>query len=162
MPGVKLGIPTARGPRSEGRSGSPAARYMSRVAAAGAVSRASRAKTSPSGVRISAKAPPPSPAEKGWVTATAKAVATAASTALPPAARIEAPAWAAREEELTTMPPSATTGARAAPWAPPTERKTTHSAAAPRFSPRSIRPGQGRTWTLRMRKTLNFLDPRAD
>jgi hypothetical protein len=38
---------------------------MSRVAAAGAVSRASIAITSPSPVRISTNAPPPSPAENG-------------------------------------------------------------------------------------------------
>ena len=83
-PATKPGVATASGPNREARSGSPGCTYMSRLAAAGAVSRASSARISPFGRRISRKAPPPTPAEKGWVTARANAEATAASTALPP------------------------------------------------------------------------------
>ena len=64
---TKLGVATASGPTSDACSGTPGRVNMSGVAAAGAVSRASSATARPSAVRISTNAPPPSPAEKGWV-----------------------------------------------------------------------------------------------
>ena len=90
---------------------------MSRVAAAGAVSRASIACTSPSPVRISTNTPPPSPAENGCVTASANAVAIAASTALPPRSNIARPARAASDSDATTMPRVPNAGEGAAAWA---------------------------------------------
>jgi len=47
---------------------------------------------------------PPKPDAFGSTTVTAKAVATAASTALPPAARISAPAWEASSCADATIP----------------------------------------------------------
>ncbi len=47
---------------------------------------------------------PPIPEVTGSEEPSANAVATAASTALPPASRIAAPAWAASGEPQTTMP----------------------------------------------------------
>ena len=104
MPRTKPGVATASGPTSDARSGTPGRTNMSRSAAAGAVSRASSASTRPSASRISTKAPPPSPAEKGWVTPTAKAVAIAASMALPPRSSMARPARAASFWVDTTMP----------------------------------------------------------
>jgi hypothetical protein len=57
------GVATARGPSSEAFSGTPGRTYMSRSAAAGAVSRASIATTSPDARRIRRKPPPPTPVE---------------------------------------------------------------------------------------------------
>jgi hypothetical protein len=87
---------------------------MSRSAAAGAVSRASIATTSPSARRIRRKAPPPIPAENGCATPSAKAAATAASTAFPPASSIVTPARVASAWEVTTIPARAMAGADAA------------------------------------------------
>src|SRR4051812_38785943 len=50
------------------------------------------------------KPPPPRLPADGWVTASAKAVATAASTALPPCARTLAPASQEGAETQTTRP----------------------------------------------------------
>ena len=104
MPRTKPGVATASAPWSEASCGTPGRTYRSRSAAAGAVSRASIAATSPSALRISTKTPPPSPAEKGWATERAKAVATAASTALPPASSISSPARAASPCDATSIP----------------------------------------------------------
>src|SRR5260221_8858959 len=58
---------------------------------------------------------PPSPLFHGSRTASAKAVATTASTALPPAASISAPIWAATPFCAATTPPrEAATGLRTA------------------------------------------------
>ncbi len=64
----------------------------------------------PSWVRSSRNPPPPRLPATGWTTASAKPVATAASTALPPARRISRPASEARWCTLTTMPCCARTG----------------------------------------------------
>src|SRR4051812_48829266 len=50
------------------------------------------------------KPPPPRLPALGWVTASAKAVATAASTAFPPRARTDAPTSEASPETETTTP----------------------------------------------------------
>src|SRR5436309_12095154 len=50
------------------------------------------------------KPPPPIPHDAGFVTPTASAVATAASTALPPCFRISTPACAASSLSETTIP----------------------------------------------------------
>src|SRR5882757_8985793 len=50
------------------------------------------------------KPPPPIPHDAGFVTPTANAVATAASTALPPCFRISTPACAASSLSETTIP----------------------------------------------------------
>ena len=55
------------------------------------------------------KPQPPSPLIQGSTAPTAKPVAMAASTALPPAARIAAPAAAARRLWLATIPPEPVT-----------------------------------------------------
>ena len=68
-------------------------RYMSRVAAPGAISRRSIMVSNPSlARRIRKKPPPPRPELDGSTTASAAATATAASKALPPLARISLPA----------------------------------------------------------------------
>src|SRR5665213_2473477 len=58
----------------------------------------------PSAIRITMKPPPPMLPACGNVTASAKPVATAASTAFPPARMISTPAWLASALLLTTMP----------------------------------------------------------
>src|SRR4029079_12382732 len=55
-------------------------------------------------MRIVMKPPPPMLPAVGYVTASAKPVATAASTALPPSLRISTPASLASRDMLTTMP----------------------------------------------------------
>src|SRR5688572_29314272 len=50
------------------------------------------------------KPPPPMPQDEGLTTHTAKAVATAASMALPPSSRMTAPARAAKRCSAATMP----------------------------------------------------------
>ena len=81
-----------------------ASRNMSRTAAAGARSRWSLATILPSARRITMKPPPPRLPADGYVTASAKPTATAASMALPPAARTSAPTFEATSERDTTMP----------------------------------------------------------
>jgi hypothetical protein len=56
----------------------------------------------PSAIRTSMNPPPPKFPAVGYVTARAKAVATAASTALPPWVRISAPTCEAIAESVTT------------------------------------------------------------
>src|SRR5207245_233808 len=60
------------------------------------------------------KPPPPMLPALGWVTARANAVATAASTALPPSHSASTPAWVARKFWLTTIPLRARAGTVAA------------------------------------------------
>src|SRR6185436_12414777 len=60
--------------------------------------------TPPFGVRTIMNPPPPILPALGCVTASANAVATAASTAFPPRARIEAPASQAVDDVQTTTP----------------------------------------------------------
>src|SRR4051794_40077129 len=76
---------------------------MSGPAAPGATSRKSIATALPAPVRITANPPPAMLPAVGWVTASANAVATAASTALPPAARISWPTWLATFDSDATM-----------------------------------------------------------
>jgi hypothetical protein len=78
-------------------------RYMSRFEAAGAVSRKSSAYGLPA-MRATMKPPPPRLPAVGNTTASAKAMATAASTALPPDASTSTPTFVARAESLETMP----------------------------------------------------------
>src|SRR5688500_20174424 len=72
------------------------------VAFNGACSRKSKAAVSPRAVRTMMKPPPPMLPAAGCVTASANAVATVASIALPPVARIDAPASHAGAEVQTT------------------------------------------------------------
>ena len=85
------------------------------VAAAGAVSRYSMTVGSPlpGAGWMTMKPPPPTLPAAGQVTAIAKAVATAASTALPPFCSTETPTSAAIASMATTMPCRARTGWRA-------------------------------------------------
>ena len=78
--------------------------YMSRCALAGAFSRWSFAITRPSASRNTMKPPPPRLPAEGCVTASAKPVATAASTALPPRLRMSMPTWEASGEREATTP----------------------------------------------------------
>ena len=64
---------------------------MVSLAAAGAISRASTTSEIPFGRRITMKAPPPRPEALGFITPWQKAVATTASTALPPLASVSKP-----------------------------------------------------------------------
>jgi hypothetical protein len=59
--------------------------------------------------QIVAKPPPPKPLIQGSVAPKARLVATAASTAWPPAARIRAPAAAASRDCAATTPPALST-----------------------------------------------------
>ena len=62
------------------------------------------------------KPPPPGPATNGMVTPSALAVATAASTALPPCFSTSMPAWLASTSMEATAPPEPTaTGSFTAP-----------------------------------------------
>jgi hypothetical protein len=79
-------------------------------ALAGAISRKSNATGSPVAGRTTRKPPPPILPAVGCVTASAKAVATAASTALPRSRRTSAPMFDARASCETTMPCVARTG----------------------------------------------------
>src|SRR5205807_2650725 len=82
---------------------------MSAVAAAGAVSRYSMTVGLPLGGWMSMNPPPPMLPATGYVTASAKATATAASTALPPDLRTDTPTSAAGGDAQTTMPCRAST-----------------------------------------------------
>ena len=77
---------------------------ISGVAAAGAFSRKSIVVARPSGRRITMNPPPPMFPAAGYVTASAKPVAIAASTALPPFASTSRPASLAMLLAETTMP----------------------------------------------------------
>src|SRR5688572_26447367 len=72
---------------------------------AGAVSRESIVVTSPSGVRMTMKPPPPMPAENGSVTPSTAAEATAASTALPPARKVSIAACVPSASTVAAAPP---------------------------------------------------------
>ena len=84
-------------------------------APAGAISRKSYAVGSPLAGRNTRNPPPPMLPAVGCVTASAKAVAMAASTALPPRRRMSAPISDARPLADTTMPFVARTGCELAP-----------------------------------------------
>ena len=77
---------------------------MSGVARAGAFSRKSMVVVLPSGKRTTMKPPPPMLPAVGCVTARAKAVATAASMALPPARMTSKPTFEPISSCVTTMP----------------------------------------------------------
>ena len=83
---------------------------MSAEAASGAFSLKSRAARVSSAMRATMKPPPPMFPASGFTTASAKCVATAASTALPPACSMLRPAALARESVLTTIPWTARRG----------------------------------------------------
>ena len=72
---------------------------------AGAVSRESMVVTCPSGVRMTMKPPPPIPQEKGSVTPSTPAAATAASTALPPERKVWIAARVASVSTVAAAPP---------------------------------------------------------
>ena len=109
------GTPAARCPSTERSVTFPSSsRYMSRVAASGAFSRWSCAKTVPSARRTIMNPPPPRLPASGFTTASASPVATAASTALPPAARISTPTRDANSSVEATMPSVAVTGVSSA------------------------------------------------
>src|SRR5262249_9482010 len=96
--------PEARCPTRESAVGLPSlSRYMSRFAAAGAFSRKSSAYALPL-TRATRNPPPPTLPADGMTTASAKAVAIAASTALPPAASISCPALVASAASLEIIP----------------------------------------------------------
>jgi hypothetical protein len=88
-------------------------RYMSAEAASGAFSLKSSATRVSSAMRATRKPPPPMLPASGFTTARAKCVATAASTALPPACSMLSPAALARESVETTIPWTARSGASA-------------------------------------------------
>jgi hypothetical protein len=103
-PATVPGTPVDRSPRRELSVRLPfSSRYMLAVAAPGAASRKSSATALPGPVRTTAKPPPPMFPALGWVTASASAVAIAASTALPPAARTSCPTFDASGVSDTTM-----------------------------------------------------------
>ncbi len=121
---------------------------------------ASTPKTVPSGFHTKACVRPPSPDWVGSVTARAKAVATAASTALPPLPRISAPARVACSEPETTIPslalavrPSRSTasGGGADSLAPHEQETAAKSSTGRRRIraelKRPLRKGQSRTWS---------------
>ena len=85
-------------------------RYMSCVAASGAFSRWSSAWMLPSARRTIMKPPPPKLPASGLTTASASPVAIAASTALPPAARMSSPTRVANSSVVETIPPLAVAG----------------------------------------------------
>src|SRR5437764_410386 len=101
---------------------------MSRVAAPGAVSRKSTTTGRPPSAAgtISMYPPPPMFPAAGQVTASAAAVATAASVALPPRFRISRPTSDAIPLTLTTMPlrPRATSARPARPQPPARDPNT--------------------------------------
>ena len=106
-PATLPGTPTERQPSRDSRVGLPSGpRYMSRVAAAGAVSRKSSAYGLPA-MRATRKPPPPRLPASGNATAIAKAVATAASMALPPVASTSTPTFVPIELSVTTIPRAA-------------------------------------------------------
>src|SRR3990172_1543437 len=92
---------------------------------------------------MSMKPPPPRFPAEGWVTARAKATATAASTALPPWRRISIPASAAKGSAATTIPfvPRATSGGGlcAAAGAGPARQRASSAASSADFFRESIR-----------------------
>jgi hypothetical protein len=103
-PATAPGTPLARWPVRERSVGLPSlSRNIVSVAAAGAVSRKSSARPLRGSIRTTAKPPPPMLPAVGWTTASANAVATAASAALPPDARICLPAAVASAASDTTM-----------------------------------------------------------
>ena len=105
------GTPDDRQPSMLSLVSSPlASRNMLRVAFSGARSRKSMKVERPSAKRISMKPPPPMLPANGWVTASAKPTATAASTALPPCWSTATPTSAAVASIATTMPWRARSG----------------------------------------------------
>ena len=107
-PATLAGVPLdAFHPHARGRGRRPARRmgptYMSRDAAAGAVSRKSSARSS-APKRTTANPPPPRLPAVGYATAIANAVATAASTALPPCWSTSSPIFVASAQSLVTAP----------------------------------------------------------
>ena len=74
---------------------------------AGAISRKSKVVAAPSAARNTMNPPPPMLPAVGWVTASAKAVAMAPSTALPPLLMTCQPTSEAMSLCDTTMPPAA-------------------------------------------------------
>ena len=85
-------------------------RYMSAEAASGAFSLKSSATRVSSARRATMNPPPPMFPASGFTTASAKCVATAASTALPPACSMPSPAALASESVDTTIPWTARSG----------------------------------------------------
>src|SRR5213592_3273740 len=84
------------------------------------------------------KPPPPMLPAEGWVTASANAVATAASTAFPPSHRTSTPTWEATKFWEATIPLRARAGTEVAAAEPAVAR--TPTAASNRslmFSPRA-------------------------
>src|SRR5205809_3734539 len=84
------------------------------------------------------KPPPPMLPAEGWVTASANAVATAASTAFPPSHRTSTPTWEATKFWEATIPLRARAGTEVAVAEPAVAR--TPTAASNRslmFSPRA-------------------------
>src|SRR3984957_20041177 len=105
-PATLPGTPDERHPSRESPVDLPSApTYMSRRAAAGATSRKSSAYDFPP-TRATRKPPPPMFPAVGNATARAKAIATAASTALPPDASTSAPTLVASALSVTTMAPA--------------------------------------------------------
>ena len=99
------GTPDASGPTLLNSDwGLPSRKYMSRCAFAGAISRPSIANKVPSWRRMRIKHPPPIPELNPSTTPSVKAVATAASTALPPDLKTFSPASVASGWTEATMP----------------------------------------------------------
>ena len=110
-PRTSPGTPAERMPRVDCCASTlPATTYMSSVAAAGAISRMSKVVVLPS-IATTMKPPPPSPELHGSTTDSANDTASAASTALPPAARMARPASVASGCALATMACSPWVGA---------------------------------------------------
>ena len=115
-PATEPGTPAARSPVAARSSGLPfGPMYMSRVAAAGAISRKSSATGGLPAICATMNPPPPILPAAGHTTERANAVATAASTALPPCRSISAPTCVASGASVATMPCAAVT-AGASRW----------------------------------------------
>ena len=99
------GTPMANAPvRLSSGLALPSRKYMSRLAAAGAVSRPSIAANLPFGLRTRMKHPPPMPELKPSTTPKVSAAATTASTALPPRSNAFIAALVARGCTVTAAP----------------------------------------------------------
>ncbi len=111
-PATLPGTPAERWPSRESPAVPPAGRflYVSCDAASGAFSRKSTVSGFPS-TRATMKPPPPRLPAPGKTTASANAVATAASTALPPAWSTSSPTREASVASVTTIPCGAVTRA---------------------------------------------------
>src|SRR5215210_5404880 len=158
-------------------SGTPFSRNDAGCMAAGAVSRPSMVVTPPPAVRRTMKPPPPIPHEKGSVTPSTAAEATAASTALPPRRRMSIPACVASFSTEAAAPPvpidvggpeplptSATAGIPNTSAAAVTSATSTYRPLRRMVSPSDALPvGDPTPWPRTRQGTVRrFILPRSD